>query len=114
MTASTVVFDVNLSLDGFIAAEGGRPGQPLGEGGDRLREWATGPDAHRAPKPAGSAGALICGRRTYDTSLPGWGAGGPHPPTPVSPPFGGSHRSGHQPERSDAQDHCRQDVEGCE
>jgi hypothetical protein len=34
MTASTVAFDVNLSLDGFIAAEGGRPGQPLGEGGE--------------------------------------------------------------------------------
>jgi hypothetical protein len=30
MTASAVVFDVNRSLDGFIAAEG-RPGQPLGE-----------------------------------------------------------------------------------
>jgi hypothetical protein len=34
MTASTVVFDVNLSLDGFIAAEGGRPGPPLVEGGE--------------------------------------------------------------------------------
>jgi dihydrofolate reductase len=80
---TTVVFDVSLSLDGFIATEGGRPGQPLGVGGDRLREWATGPDAHRAPRPAGSAGALICGRRTYATSLPEWGASGPHPPTPV-------------------------------
>jgi hypothetical protein len=34
MTASTVVFDVNLSLDGFLAAGGGRPRQPLGEGGE--------------------------------------------------------------------------------
>lgn len=81
MTA--VVLDVNLSLDGFAAAPGSRPGQPLGDGGDRLREWAMGPEVGRTPKPAASAGALICGRRTYETSLPEWGAGGPHSPTPV-------------------------------
>src|SRR5215203_4461974 len=28
-------------------------------------------------------GAIIAGRRTYDDSLPWWGADGPHPPTPV-------------------------------
>jgi hypothetical protein len=28
-------------------------------------------------------GALIAGRRTYETSLPWWGTGGPHPPIPV-------------------------------
>jgi dihydrofolate reductase len=66
-----------------LAAEGGAPGVPLGEHGERLRAWALRPGADRAPKPASSAGALICGRRTYDTSLPEWGAGGPHPPTPV-------------------------------
>jgi dihydrofolate reductase len=81
MTA--VVLDINLSLDGFVAASGSTEEQPLGLGGERLREWATGSDAARAPKPPSSAGGLICGRRTYDTSLPEWGGGGPHPPTPV-------------------------------
>lgn len=104
MTASTVVFDLNPSLDGFVAAEGSWPGHPLGEGGDRLRAWATGPDAHRAPKSAATAGAVICGRRTYDTSLPESGAGGPHSPPPVfvithAPP---------------TQSPCRPDAERCE
>jgi dihydrofolate reductase len=81
MTA--VVLDINLSLDGFVAAVGSTAEQPLGDEGERLRAWATGPDADRAPKPAATAGALIGGRRTYDTCLREWGAGGPHPPTPV-------------------------------
>src|SRR5215208_1646962 len=29
------------------------------------------------------SGAIIAGRRTYDDSVPFWGAGGPHPPTRV-------------------------------
>lgn len=80
---TTVVLDINLSLDGFVAAPGSTTEQPLGDGGERLRAWAAGTDADRAPKPATTAGALICGRRTYNTSLPEWGDGGPHPPTPV-------------------------------
>jgi dihydrofolate reductase len=103
MTARTVVFDVNLSLDGVVAAEGSRPGQPLGKGGDRLRAWASGPDAHRAAKSAATAGTLICGRRTYDTSLPERGAGGPHPPTPVFV----------NTRAAPAQTPCRQQIEGC-
>jgi hypothetical protein len=67
---TAVVLDINLSLDGFVAAEGSRPGQPLGDAGERLREWATGPDAYRAPELPDTAGALICGRRTYDPAEP--------------------------------------------
>jgi dihydrofolate reductase len=81
MTA--VVFDVNLSLDGFVAAAGISADQPLGEGGEILSRWASGPNVARTPKPPSTAGALISGRRTYDLALPDWGAGGPHPPTPV-------------------------------
>jgi dihydrofolate reductase len=81
MTA--VVFDVNLSLDGFVAAAGITADQPLGERGEILSRWASGPDVARTPKPPSTAGALISGRRTYDLALPDWGAGGPHPPTPV-------------------------------
>jgi len=106
---TAVVLDINLSLDGFVAAEGSRSGQPLGDAGERLGEWATGPAAHRAPKPSDTSGALICGRRTYDTSLPESGAGGPHPPTPVfvithDPPAETPTDSGYT---------RRKDVEGC-
>jgi dihydrofolate reductase len=81
MTA--VVFDVNLSLDGFVAAPGITLEQPLGEGGEVLRDWTVGPYADRSPKPPDTAGALITGRRTYEMALPAWREGGPHPPTPV-------------------------------
>jgi dihydrofolate reductase len=80
---TTVVLDINVSLDGFVAAPGSTSDRPLGAGGERLRAWASGRDAARAPKPASTAGALIGGRRTYDLCLRQWGAGGPHPPTPV-------------------------------
>ena len=83
MTTPSVVLDINVSLDGFVAAGGSNVEEPLGLGGQVLREWATSADADRTPKPASTAGALIGGRRTYDMALPEWGAGGPHPPTPV-------------------------------
>jgi hypothetical protein len=34
-----VVYDVSMSLDGFIAAAYVRPGAGLGDGGERLHEW---------------------------------------------------------------------------
>jgi dihydrofolate reductase len=80
---SKVFFDVNLSLDGFMAADGITAEEPLGQDGQRLREWAAGREADLAPNPVATVGALVGGRRTYDTSLPEWGAGGPHPPLPV-------------------------------
>ena len=80
---TTVVLDTNLSLDGLVAAAGITETQPLGVGGERLPAWASGPDAGRTPKPPSTAGALVCGRRTYDLALPNWRGGGPHPPTPV-------------------------------
>jgi hypothetical protein len=36
-----VVIDMNMSLDGFIAAPNDSPEQPLGEGGQRLHEWLS-------------------------------------------------------------------------
>jgi hypothetical protein len=38
---TAVVLDINPSLDGFI--------------GEHLREWATGPEAHRPSKPPATA-----------------------------------------------------------
>lgn len=78
-----VVFDISLSVDGFMTAAGITPEEPLGQAGQRLHAWAEGDGTERAPNPVSTVGALIAGRRTYDTSLPWWGAGGPHPPTPV-------------------------------
>jgi dihydrofolate reductase len=77
---SKVIFDMSVSLDGFVKATGSTREEPLGKGGERLHEWAMGGD------PAGDdllaaavskAGAYVCGRRTYDDSIAFWGADGP-------------------------------------
>ena len=75
-----VVFDISMSLDGFMTAANQRPEEPMGDGGLRLVQWALGDDARdREVLTVGVAGlgAVICGRRTYDTSFPWWGADGP-------------------------------------
>jgi dihydrofolate reductase len=55
--------------------------EPLGDGGERLHEWAfsAADDRSREVLRRGveTAGAVIAGRRTYDDSLPWWGADGP-------------------------------------
>jgi dihydrofolate reductase len=85
-----VVVGLTMSLDGFIAGPNDGPGNPLGDGGDRLFDWWTagterlGPDDRFKP-PARSrpvvaemfqCGAIITGRRTFDIAR-GWG--GHHP-----------------------------------
>jgi len=77
---SKVTFDISLSLDGFMQAANARPEQPMGDGGERLHAWAfDGDEADRQVVADGGAdsGAVIAGRRTYDDSLPWWGADGP-------------------------------------
>lgn len=77
---SKVVFDISMSLDGFMTAANQTPDDPMGDGGQRLVEWAFGEDERdRAilTDGIGGLGAVICGRRTYDDSLPWWGADGP-------------------------------------
>jgi len=81
-----VIFDMSVSLDGFVKASNATPEQPLGDGGERLHEWAMGGDERDREVLAGgveSSGTIIAGRRTYDDSVPFWGADGPHPPTRV-------------------------------
>lgn len=78
-----VIFDLSVSVDGFATATGITPEEPLGLGGQRLHEWATGGDDIRVPAGIETVGALITGRRTYTSSLPWWGADGPHSPRPV-------------------------------
>jgi dihydrofolate reductase len=78
-----VVFDISMSLDGYMTASGQTSEEPLGPGGQRLTEWAFGADEknqeYLATQVAG-LGAVITGRATYDTSLPWWGADGPSGP----------------------------------
>lgn len=75
-----VVFDTSMSLDGFMAASNVSPEEPMGQDGERLHDWALGSDpvgTEVLARGVGSIGAVICGRRTYDLSLPWWGADGP-------------------------------------
>jgi hypothetical protein len=77
---SKVIFDISMSLDGFVKATGSTPQEPMGKGGERLHEWAMGGDTANGELLAAAvaeAGAFIGGRRTYDDSLRWWGADGP-------------------------------------
>ena len=80
-----VIYDKSMSLDGFIAGANVRLDAGLGDDGERLHDWAF-------QDPAGmeliqgevaKLGAVICGRRTYDMSIPHWGADGPTGPARV-------------------------------
>lgn len=75
-----VIFVMSMSLDGFVTAAGSRPEEPMGDGGLKLVEWSMGSDQQNAEFLARSIaglGAVVAGRRTYDTSVPWWGANGP-------------------------------------
>ena len=75
-----VVFDISMSLDGFMTAANRRAEEPLGDGGERLHEWAFGDDERDREVLSGGVkalGAVVAGRRTYDDSVPWWGADGP-------------------------------------
>jgi dihydrofolate reductase len=75
-----VVFDMSMSLDGFIAAANVRPEAGLGEGGERLHDWgfnSTDPRNREIAEAWVTTGAVIVGRTTYDLSILNWGANGP-------------------------------------
>jgi dihydrofolate reductase len=81
---SSVIFDMSMSLDGYIRAANPGPDEPLGEGGEALHAWAMNDDdaAGRDMLNRGIAGtgAVICGRTTYDDSVRWWQADGPTGP----------------------------------
>ncbi|MBC6450917.1 dihydrofolate reductase family protein [Actinokineospora xionganensis] len=94
-----VVFDITVSLDGYITAPGDDQEFPLGPDGECLHDWVS------ASGPRGDAvlgalftetGAVIAGRRTYDNSEGpnGWGTG----PLGEVPVFVLTHKA---PERED-------------
>lgn len=75
-----VFFDISMSLDGYMTASGQTPEEPMGPGGDQLVAWAFGEDERDRQvllEGVAGTGAVIAGRRTYDTSLPWWGVDGP-------------------------------------
>jgi dihydrofolate reductase len=101
---SKVIFDISMSLDGFITAANRTREEPLGEGGEELLHgWAFGEDPvnrEYLESAVRAAGAVIAGRRTYDDSVRWWNADGPtgpmrrpvfvvtHQPPDTSPPGG--------------------------
>jgi dihydrofolate reductase len=83
---STVIFDISMSLDGYITAAHQTDADPMGKNGLVLHDWSYGDDT--AGQEIGATAVLrykayIAGRRTYDHSLPWWGTDGPHARTPV-------------------------------
>ena len=81
---SSVIFDMSMSLDGYVRAANPRPEAPLGVGGEALHKWAM-DDRDAAGRDilergVAGTGAVICGRVTYDDSVPWWQADGPTGP----------------------------------
>jgi dihydrofolate reductase len=80
---SKVIFDISMSLDGYIAGPEQTPDEPLGRGGERLHEWALGGDevSDQYMRRAGSSlGAVITGRVNYEDSIRYWDTDGPTGP----------------------------------
>jgi dihydrofolate reductase len=78
---SASVLYMSMSLDGYIAGPNDEPGNPGGDGFDRLHEWFTAPDGEfdRPSGPAGelfdeifATGAVVVGRRTAE-QVDHWG-----------------------------------------
>jgi len=71
---------ISMSLDGFIAGECVSCDKPLGDGGEQLHEWVEDGSLETdkvLSEGAANLGAVICGRLTYDLSIPWWQANGP-------------------------------------
>ena len=75
-----VIFDISMSLDGFITGANARPEAGLGDGGERLHDWgfnSTDPRNRKVMEWYATTGANIFGRTGYDHSILNWGADGP-------------------------------------
>jgi dihydrofolate reductase len=78
-----VIFDISMSLDGFITGANPRPEAGwggLGDGGERLHDWgfnSADPRNREIMAWYTTVGAIMVGRTTYDLSILNWGADGP-------------------------------------
>jgi dihydrofolate reductase len=89
-----VAFKISMSLDGFITAGSQTREEPLGKNGEFLHGWffnggAEG-DAY-VQRLTSNVGAVICGRKCYDDSIPYWDENGPTGPLKL-PLFVVTHR----------------------
>jgi dihydrofolate reductase len=78
----TIVFDISMSLDGFISGANVSPEAGLGDDGERLHDWgfnSSDPYNLKIVEEWIKTGAIISGRTTYDHSIMHWGDGGPIP-----------------------------------
>lgn len=86
-TMSKVVFDISMSLDGFVTASNRSVEEPMGAGGDRLHEWVMDNEDSRnrnlLEEAGKDLGVVITGRVTYEDSLPLWGPNGPTGPARI-------------------------------
>jgi dihydrofolate reductase len=84
----TVIVEMSMSLDGYIAGPGDSDANPLGDGGQRLHEWMVAGDGLTAAgrevfdELRGETGAMISGRRLYDITQ-GWSGSHPFAGIPV-------------------------------
>jgi len=84
-----VIFDISMSLDGFITGANPRPETGwggLGDGGERLHDWgfnSADPRNRAVIEWYASTGANIFGRTGYDHSILNWGADGPTGPARI-------------------------------
>ena len=77
---SVVSAVISMSLDGFIAGEHVSKDEPLGIGGLALHNWMSDGSAETdkiLSEGRKMLGAVICGRNTYDLSIPWWKENGP-------------------------------------
>jgi len=75
-----VIYEMSMSLDGFVTGANVRPEAVLGDGGERLHDWgfsSADPRNHELMTKSARLGAVIAGRTTYNHSIPYWGADGP-------------------------------------
>lgn len=76
-----VIFDMSMSLDGYVTGANARPPETgLGEGGESLHEWffnSADPRNHEVVESMKNTGVIVVGRTTYDHSIFYWGSDGP-------------------------------------
>ena len=76
----SVILVMSMSVDGYVNGANVRAEEPMGDGGLRLHDWLMSDDPRDREilsNGVSGLGAVITGRRTYDMSVPWWGADGP-------------------------------------